>query len=466
MLQTTAITGMVTRVSVWRYQLIRYGLLAGMALFSALQGHNAWAIETALNLSLQQAFLKNDFSASKESGQATTVSPGFTLSKPEGKLQFDVNYRLDAIIYQGLTESDREDHTLNLSSRLIHDPSTWYSELKSGISRFNVNPDGIQSVNPLLDTPNSRDLQSLDFTTYYNSRLSRDMRLVMDLGVNRTDFEQAPPTDGAEVGISISKNAGWRTLDWSASVRSQENRVSPQRLRIDDLGLAVGYGWSRTMRTFGEFSKTETSGLSTESDSALLGVEFRPSTRFLLKIAAGERDNGDSYALDIQHSHRHMNLFVGYDEQLMSPRAQTLADLSNPDAFQASFLDLSISPVLQKRADVGVTVQGRRSVLSITWFDSTREQPGAVNTRNHQQGGNVSFSRQLSARSSVDVSLGRQKTRQTEKNRLDDFSLSWNKQMSKFVNLQAQLRHTEQVSDNPRSAYEQRSVYFSVHMTL
>gem|GEM_PF-7027901 len=457
---------MVTRVSVRAYQVARYGLLAGVGLFSALQGHNAWAIETELSLSLQQAFLENDFAASKESGQATTVSPGFTLSKPEGKLQFDINYRLDAIFYQGLTDSDREDHNLNLSSRLIHSPSTWYSELNSGISRINVNPDGIQSVNPLLDTPNSRDLQSLDFTTYYNSRLSRDIQLAMDLGVNRTDFERAAPTDGAEVGISVSKNLGWRTLDWSASVRSQENKVSATRLRIDDLGLTVGYGWSRVLRTFGEFSRTETSALNTESDSALLGLEFRPSTRFLLKIAVGERDNGDSYALDIQHSQRHVNFFVGYDEQLLTPRAQTLADLNNLDIFQASFQDLSISPVLQKRADLGVTVQGKRSVLSITGFDSTREQSGAVNTRNHQQGGNVSFSRQLSARSSVDISLGRQKTRQTENNQLDDVSLSWNKQMSKSVNLQAQLRQSEQSSDNALNAYQQRALYLSVQMAL
>jgi len=457
---------MVTRVSVRAFHVARYGLLAGVALFSALQGHNAWAVETEFSLSLQQAFLENNFSTSKESGQATTVSPGFMLSKPEGKLQFDINYRLDAILYQGLTESDREDHNLNLSSRLIHSPSTWYSELNSTISRFNVNPDGIQSINPLLDTPNSRDLQSLDFTTYYNSRLSREILLAMDLGVNRTDFERAAPTDGAAAGISVSKNVGWRSIDWSASIRSQENRVSSSRLRIDDLGLTVGYGWSRSLRTFGEFSRTETSGFNTESDSALLGVEYRPSTRFLLKIAAGERDGGESYALDIQHTHRHVNFFVGYDEQLLTPREQTLADLNNPDVFQASFQDLSISPVLQKRADMGVTVQGQRSVLSITWFDSTRDQPGAINTRNHQQGGNVSFSRQLSSRSSVDISLGRQKTRQTENNQLDDVSLSWNKQMSKSINLQAQLRHTEQASDNSLSAYEQRSLYLSVQMGL
>jgi hypothetical protein len=443
----------------------RSGLTVVVGLSICLHGNHAQALETEVGLMLKHAYLENDIGVTSETGQATTIAPGIMLNKPEGRLQFEIDYRLDAIFYNGLNESDREDHNLRLSSRLVHDPSNWYSQLNGNISRYTLDPNGIQSTNPLFGAANSRELQTLGFSSHYTNQLTRRISLAMDVGVNRSDYEQEAATDGTEIGIVAASKSGWSHLDWSASARRQENRDSATRLAVDNVAVSLGYGWTREIRTFAELARTETSSSNIESDSALLGIEFRPGLRSMIKIGAGERDNSESYFLDIQHRKRHVQMFARYDERIITPRQQTLENLNNDTVFQTSFQEVSIEPVLQKRGDLGLTYQGVRSELGFSWFESTRQQPG-INVETRQTGGSVKFSRQLASQSSLDLFISRQNTRQVQTNKLDDVSIALNRQLGKSVEARVQLSYSKQSSDDVLSTYRHDSFYVSVNMHL
>jgi predicted porin len=319
----------------------------------------------------------------------------------------------------------------------------------------------------LTDSADSRDLRSLSLSTFFEHQVTQSTHLALDAGLNRIDYEQSPSTDGAEIGAKIAKEAAWQALDWAASLRRRENQVSSNKVIIDDINLDLGYGWTRKLRTFGVVSHTEASVSNIDSDSFLLGLEYTPGKRTRLKIAVGERDHNESYALDIEYGQRHVKLTVGYDEKLQTPRQQTLQDLNNADAFHTTFRDLSISPSLQKRTDLGINIQGKRSDFRVTWFDSSREELGGLaGFRTRQQGVSLGVSRQIGSRAKVDLNLLHQETRQNEENRLDDVSLAWSKQLSRSIFTEIRLRQSEQESSNIQNNYLQRSITVSIRAEL
>jgi hypothetical protein len=466
-LRTTVIMGMVIRGKPIRGQITFHGLCVSLLFLWFLNGGTVQAMETALGVMLQQSLLDNQFAGSSERGSATIISPSINLKDNGGKLQYDLSYRLDVITYHGLPETDREDHNLNIGSRIVHDPSSWHSEIRGTLGRYNLDPDGLQSANSLTDSADSRDLRSLSLSTFFEHQVTQSTHLALDAGLNRIDYEQSPSTDGAEIGAKIAKEAAWQALDWAASLRRRENQVSSNKVIIDDINLDLGYGWTRKLRTFGVVSHTEASVSNIDSDSFLLGLEYTPGKRTRLKIAVGERDHNESYALDIEYGQRHVKLTVGYDEKLQTPRQQTLQDLNNADAFHTTFRDLSISPSLQKRTDLGINIQGKRSDFRVTWFDSSREELGGLaGFRTRQQGVSLGVSRQIGSRAKVDLNLLHQETRQNEENRLDDVSLAWSKQLSRSIFTEIRLRQSEQESSNIQNNYLQRSITVSIRAEL
>ena len=116
-------------------------------------------------LSLEESFVTNKTATVDESGRATTISPGISYQATGAKTNISIDYSLNAIYYHDLSQQDREDHSLQLTSDFDHIPDRWNTSITSSIKQANVSSDGPQSSNPIFQSDNSEQLITFGITS-------------------------------------------------------------------------------------------------------------------------------------------------------------------------------------------------------------------------------------------------------------------------------------------------------------
>ena len=76
-------------------------------------------------LSLKESFVNNTTVTLDESGYVTTIAPGISYRAVGAKNSLSIDYSLNAIYYDGLSQQDRVDHSLQLQSAFDHIPNLW-----------------------------------------------------------------------------------------------------------------------------------------------------------------------------------------------------------------------------------------------------------------------------------------------------------------------------------------------------
>jgi hypothetical protein len=314
----------------------------------------------------------------------------------------------------------------------------------------------------LLTSSNTQELRTLNLTTSYQGKLASVASYNLDLGANLADFRQAQSTEGVNAGFSIAALRSVAGLDWSVSIKTQQLSTGSQERNIDDAALRFGYPYDARWRLFADLTLTRTDAPKDESESALVGVDYRFSRQTGIRLGAGERDGGESYSLDIDHRSRQISFTARYQEEIITPRDQSLRTLDDSEKVRTSFQDLSIVPVLQQRTDVGLVIDGRRSQITVKLFNSRQKDRSIPGSSQTFRGGALGFRRTLSRHSDVSATFLTQTTDQTVSNRLMDLNLVFSRALTKDLNFETGLRSVKQESDLATSRYEQRSIFASV----
>jgi hypothetical protein len=438
------------------------GLLA-LSLFAFTGSSVIAAGTTELFFEIQETYQDSLSVSGDEHGLITSVSPSISYSRQSRKSSIDIDYSLDAIFYHGLSDPDRENHNFNLLSQLTHEPEVWNTTIRGNVSRANTDADGLQITNPLLSSANTRELRTLGVTSFFQAKPTRETRFSLDAGANLAGFEDDESTEGVNVGFSVDNFNSQAKTNWHFSARSQQSSVGDNDQQVDNIGLQLGYRMSTKMEVFIDTSLTRTEFPDDESEAVLAGIEYRPNRSTYLRLGAGQRDNADSYELSLSRKLRHVRLTADYKEEIQSPRNLALENFVNPQEFQTSFLDLSIAPVLQKRTDIGLEVQGERSQFGLKLFHSLRESLGTNAVIDEEQYGfRINASRKLSRQSNLQASWTVQETSSTEENTLYDFNATYARQLARNLDFNIGAHSTLQKSSLITNEYKQYSLTFSL----
>ena len=433
--------------------------------------------EITPTLLLSESFVENSTVTLDESGQITRVSPGIGLTYQQARLDLSLNYQYNSLNYHNLAANDTDTQNLNLLARIVHDPKSWNTRIFSEIRQINVSADGIQIVNPLLDSDNTQELRTLGLATQYQSQVGESINFNSELSLDAAETDEQDRVDSAGLLLEIDNHRAHGPLAWNASLSSRkfDRQTSPAasnpatEQQIDALNAGMDYRLNRNWALFLTVESNETDNDNLDGTQTLVGVQWNPSVRSFIRLGAGMRDDEETWTLDSKLRNRRMTLSAHYSERVTTQRGRIveIGDVNNPlTQLGPTDESLAITPVLVKRFDLAVITQGVRSILQLGVF---REEENIRDTDTKEErtdGARFTASRTLSRLSTLSFGLLRQKTRTTQQNRLTDVSLSYNRQVAKRSQFTVDLSHTRQESSIAANESEQDILTLSYQVTF
>jgi hypothetical protein len=422
-------------------------------------------------LGLNHTFINTDSNrAGSQAGGVSVISPGLDYSLESRHTTIDMSLLVDAEYYTGLDRDNRVLPNLDLGAIFDHDPGRWKSTLAANIQQVNDSVDGIQSLSQETFNPRTKELRTFSAGTNYNNRLSSTIDYLASVGVDRTKLEGDDPTNGANLDLSINNFRSGNPFTWTGAVATAVTDTEGDKTQIDVLELTLYYQINSRYKAFTDLTGWRTSEDDSGQDngevkeSFILGLAWANTQDNFIRVGIGEFDGEVSYSLNAQLTRRRSILTASYTDGVTSARTDTLGrDGNSTGALDSQ--SLTATPVLQKRADLGFSLQGRRSVFGLSLFDYSREPIGPGSTEDGS-GFAITFSRTLPRLASAGIDIRGQRTRLTETNDVGEFNAYYQKPLGKNLEAKVDLNLSKQTSTNEDNEYEQAQLGFSLSMSF
>ena len=416
------------------------------------------------SVSLKESFVNNKTVAMDEAGRASTLSPSINYQATGAKNSISLNYSLNAIYYDDLSQQDRVDHSLQLQSAFDHIPSRWASSVTSSIKQANVDSDNTQSVNPIFQSDNSQELITFGIGSDLKGALSSQIDYQSGINLDYVDFENTE--DSNSVGVNLGLSSDTRNkFSWEASFTSNHTSLSDTDSQIDTLRVNLNYRFNRQYSSFLSADKSKTDNDFLNDVNTNFGLVWTPDRNTSLRLGIGKRGNSTSYTLTSSLKTRQVTYQVDYDESITTSRALLINDANNQQSATALNQTLSIAPVLVKKGTIGMTVNGKKTNVTFSYSQQMTMEDNNID-REVRESLSLNASRTLSDTSSAQLTLSRQETKTVQQNAVDDVSLSYNKQLSKSMDTSAVLRTTEQKSNDAANPSRQEEISFELHISF
>jgi len=406
---------------------------------------------------VKESFMSNKTAVLDESGQITSISPGILYEATGSRSNLSFDYSLDSRYYSGLSQTDETNQALALRAGLTHVPDHWDSYLTSTVRQANVSSDGVQIVNTDFQSKNTREFRTLGLGTAWNDRLTDSLDYVSQLDMDYAGFEKDTSSNSASIRLGLNNNRSPAKLSWGVSLNSRKTSQGNQNIQIDTIRGDLNYRFNRKYSAFLTLDKSATDNkdkLLSKTNSNI-GLLWTPNKNSSLKLGAGKRGSDTSYILDASFKTKRIVYTANYDEIVTTTRALLITETQDPQAFVPTSQGLSITPLLIKNGRVAITVVGKKTDLTLAYFNQQRVQSGTINNKGKTEGLSVSAKRRLSGLSSIQLHLSRQDSKISQNNTLDDSSITYIRQWSKSIDLSVALRKTEQKSNIVENAYQQ-----------
>lgn len=415
-------------------------------------------------LSLEQSFVSNKTATLDESGRATTISPGLSYQATGAKTNLSIDYSLNAIYYDGLSQQDRVDHSLQLKSGIDHIPGRWNTSITGSIKQANVSSDGVQSVNPIFQSDNSQELITFGIGSDLKGALTSQIDYQSGINLDYVDFENSDDSHSVGVNLGLSSDTQ-NKFSWGTSFTSNNTALSDTDSQIDTLLVNFNYRFNRQYALFLSADKSKTDNDFLNDVNTNFGLVWTPDRNTSLRLGIGKRGNSTSYILASSLKTMQVTYQVDYDETITTSRALLINDASKQQSPTALNQTLSIAPVLVKKGTIGMTVNGKKTNVTFSYSQQTTMQDNNIG-REIRESLSLNASRSLSDTSSAQLTLSRQETKTVQQNAVDDVSLSYNKQLSKSMDASGVLRSTEQKSNDVANQSRQEEISFKLHISF
>jgi hypothetical protein len=414
-------------------------------------------------LSLQHEYVDYATTALDESGFVTRLTPGFDYQLNGRVFNLSADYQVDLLEYSGLEQNSQQNQSLNLNSDMTHIPGHWQSSANASIQQVNVSNNGTLITNPNLGSENKQELRTLSIGTILRDRTGY-LDYSAGINLNLADYENEPQTQGSDLNLEISNRRTGDTITWLASLNSTVDESDDQSSQIDEIQLNLFYRFNSALEGYIQSSSTKTDsnqelGVDDQDISSyLLGVNWKASKSLFLSAGFGERDNEPNYSMDARLQGKHTTLSMKYSETVTTNRSVLLQQSENTAVQSDLVQTTSIVPVLYKRLDINLEVQGLRSRAGLNIYQT--KQGNDLNDTDDEDvlSGSLYFSRKASARSTWNINLLMQETENSRSNTLKDLSLGYEYQLSKYSSILINMHNSKQDSNDAQNQYTEQSL--------
>ena len=418
------------------------------------------------HLTVTEYLASNTSSTLDENGQITTLSPGFTYNNTQRRSQLALNYGYNVQIYNGLSNEDTEQHNLSLLYGFTHVPEHWTTQLNGNVSQSSTSADGIQTFNPVLNSNNTRELRTYGVSTSINSTYKQTVNLQTQLLADYADFEDAENTDSIGLNLSLDNKVSQKSLYWNTAASMRRSYSGNDTSELNSFLLGLNYRFNSRYSGYINVQANDTDDEVLNETSTLLGLNWQPDRNNFINAGVGTRGDATQYSLGLKHVRKRLTVTANYSESITSARNELLQQETDETGIINTFQTLSITPVLQKKGVVNLTLSGRKTDVSVALSSQTRSSSNIASEDRQTDALSLSISRKLSTKSSVSFNNQLQKVISTQQNDIIYLQIVYYRTISKNIKMSAEISDSRQKSDVVSNEYQQQLIGISLKATF
>jgi hypothetical protein len=429
-----------------------------MSMLIALPGFAAAQTEITPYVSIKESLVHEEDDGSNNTGQITTLAPGIRVVSSGPRSDLSLDYTLRANQSSGLDQDDEVVHLLDFLSSYQHSPGKWLSSLRASSRLTNADPNGRQNTNSDFNDDNTEELHTIAIDTSVTDRWTDTIQYRASVGADYTNLD-GDDSRGSDLLVELDNFRSPNDFTWRTQAERQIANEDDGDEIIDTYNAYLNYRLNRTWSTWYGFTHTEVDFGDSDFDDSdpddawLLGLIWQPSSRTTVSAGAGRRGSDENYSLDAIHTRQNFSLSASYTEDITTGRRDTLNQQQSDFLAQSTTDSISAEPILQKRADLNFSIFGQYSTISTSFFQTDRS------SRSDTQdeiitGGIISYSRELSVRDNMTISLRGQEIKDDENNDLTELTVSYLREHSKNETIIVSTVWTNEDSTRSTDDYE------------
>jgi len=244
------------------------------------------------------------------------------------------------------------------------------------------------------------------------------------------------------------------SLFWRTELSSIKTNSSVDSEQLNSILVGLNYRFTTKYSAFINSKVDDTSDDKLYEKATIVGLNWFLHRNSFINIGAGVRGSDNSYSLSSRFNRKRLELSVNYNETVTSSRNEVITQFADETGVINTFQSLNIIPVLQKKTDVKLLFTGKKSSLSVSYSSVRKIIEDTDSPEENTKALNLSLSRKLSFKSSVEFKYQVQDSRSSEENEVTDFRFVYNRNMSKKMKLIAELIHSTQDSNILENEYD------------
>lgn len=426
----------------------------------------------------------------REAEAVTTISPGLRLTSRAGRIQGVFDYGLVGVLHARDSEASQIQHRLSASGRAEVVPNHLDLNASASISRQPTSAFGVQSVDGSLTSQNQSDVRSVSLQPVLRGVLGGAVAVQAAGNASRTSGGSQVGSSSTGASLTLSPAAAGRVISWSITGSRQVSDFDGGRQTTTDRAIGsiiVRPDVELQVTVRGGVERSDLASLeSRQSENYGAGILWTPTPRTRVSVDGDKRQFGEAHQIALEHRFRR-SVWRYTDSQSLndgssSNGAQVTAyalffelfasqepDPIARDALVRSFLERNgVSPdtllggggfvtsavSIQRRQELSFALNGVRSTLSLSAFQTTSERGDTLSGANddlatgpvRQRGLSVTVTHRLTPSSSLNFNASTQRSSAVagaSRNNLDSVSLGWNTRLGRMSNLSLTYRLAE-----------------------
>lgn len=357
-------------------------LLVG--LFSAAASAEPWDYGVIVELGAirtDNVFLARD--GLEESETVFTVVPEFFLATDGDRLEVDMRYRPEAYFYSDFSDSDDVYHSLDAAATITLVKERLFLYASAVNYQSIISPDGVFPTTNLPISENRVDSRTLEARPYWQQQLGV-ADLLIEVGYRDVDYDDTSlqynnekygsfslGTIDRQDGFAWAVDYNYRRMEYEISMPWEYQRASL------DLGIWID-GRTRVFAVGGaETAWDNLFDSSMDDEFWEAGVQYKPSPRLDLELAAGNRSYGNSFRGNFSYVLRRGDISLSYNEG-PATRGELAFDrrpINQPDNLD-NILDRpgTDDRFIQRRVELASNIKLSKSDLNLRVFSEQRDR--------------------------------------------------------------------------------------------
>lgn len=409
-----------------------------------------WSVTPALTLSETYANNVNIGGTGNEQGEfITQINPAISLNGTGRRLQLDLNYNMQNVLYAKNDSRNTTFHQLRAHALATLVEDALFVDTSASINQQAISLREAAPVDNLTLSNNRTDAITFHISPYLRHAFGDVATTELRYGYDKTHYEATGfGSESNTYSARITSGATFKTFPWGLGYKQQETPASKQvasHLKFETYTADLRYVASRKLifTTSGGYENNEygTSQLQRKPSGAFwnAGLIWSPSSRTSLQASYGKRFFGNNYALDAKHVTRRSTWNLSYTENvttinMLRPESRifmisdgaggVFVDPQTGLPVLVAFLipTLTNDVYISKHLQAAIGYKLKRNDFNFSLFNESRLFEGSGELQ-RLQGANASWALQLAPHSNLSINSGSQNIKYSLDNQADDF---WN----------------------------------------